>query len=62
MSRIGVTVVVVTRLLPRSGGMAKDNGAPEVGQLSRAWTRGCKETESRQTASGAARPWLDSAE
>ena len=33
--------------------MAEDHGASEAGKLPRAWTRGCKETESRQRASGA---------
>ena len=28
--------------------MAEDHGAPEAGQLSRVWTRGRRETESRQ--------------
>ena len=28
--------------------MAEDHGAPEAGQLLRAWTRGRRETESRQ--------------
>ena len=35
-----VVVVVVTRPLSRDGGMAEDHGAPEAGQLPRAWTRG----------------------
>ena len=30
-----VVVVVVTRLLPRNGGMAENHGAPESGQLLR---------------------------
>ena len=54
--------VVVTRQLPRDGGMAEDHGAPEAGQFSRAWVRGRKETESRQTAGGAKSPLLDGAE
>ena len=33
--------------------MAEDHGAPEAGQLSRVWTRGRKEAESRQRVSGA---------
>ena len=33
--------------------MAKDIGAPEAGKFSRVWTRGRKETESRQRVSGA---------
>ena len=54
-------VVVVTRPLPRDGGMAEDHGAPEAGQLSRVWIRDRRETESRQRASGAKIPYLDSA-
>ena len=53
---------LVTRLLPRNGGMAEDHGAPEAGQLPRVWTRGRRETQSRQRVSGAKSPWLDSAE
>ena len=49
-------VVVVTRSLPKDGGMAEDHGASEAGQLARAWTRGRKETESHQRASGAKSP------
>ena len=45
--------VVLTPPLPRDGGMAEDHGAPETGQLSRAWTRSNRETESRQRASSA---------
>ena len=36
--------------------MAQDHGAPEAEQLSRAWTRGRGETESRQKVSGAKGP------
>ena len=57
-----VVVVVVTQTLPRYGAMAEDHGAPEAGQLTTAWTRGRKETESRQRESGAMSPLLDSAE
>ena len=32
-------VVVVTRPLPRDGGLVGDHGAPEAGQLSTAWTK-----------------------
>ena len=39
-----VVVVVVTRPLPRNGGMAGNYRAPEAGQLSRVWTRGRTET------------------
>ena len=49
-------VVVVTRSLPRDGGMSEDHGAPETGQVSRVWTRGRRETESRQRASDAKSP------
>ena len=38
--------------------MAEDHGAPEAEQLSRVWTRGRKEIESRQRVSGAkVRSW-----
>ena len=46
-------LLLVTRPLPRDGGMAEDHGAPEAGQLPRVWTRGHTETESRQRVSGA---------
>ena len=49
-------LLLVTRPLPRDGGMADDHGAPEAGQLSRVWTRGRKEIESRQRVSGAESP------
>ena len=39
--------------------MAEDHGAPEAGQLFRAWTRGRRETESRQRASDAKSLLLD---
>ena len=60
----------------RNGAMAEDHETPEAGQLPRAWTRGRKETESRQrswtvqnemrgvlgrVSAGAARRILDSA-
>ena len=45
-------VVVVTQPLLRDVGMVKDHGAPEAGQLPRAWTRGCRGTESHQRVSG----------
>ena len=50
-------VVVVTRPLPRDGGMAEDHGAPEAGQLPRACIRGRIETESRQRAAQRVRSW-----
>ena len=31
------TIVVITRPLPRNGGMTENHGAPEPGQLSRTW-------------------------
>ena len=51
-----VVVVVVTLPLLRDGAMAEDHGALEARQLSRSWTRGRRETESRQTASGTKSP------
>ena len=41
---VGLLLLLVTRPLPRDGGMAEDHGAPEAGQLPRVWTRGRKET------------------
>ena len=55
-------VAVATRSFPRDGGIAEDHGAPEAGQLLKAWTRDRRETESRQRASGAESPQLDSEE
>ena len=55
-------LLLITRPLPRDGARAEDHGAPEAGQLPRAWTRGRRETESRQRVSGAKSPWLDSTE
>ena len=49
-------LLLFTRPLPRDGGMAENHGAPEAGQLPRFWTRGHKETESRQRVSGAKSP------
>ena len=49
-------LLLVTRPLPWDGSMAEDHGAPEAGQLPRVWTRGRKETESRQRVSGAKSP------
>ena len=48
--------VVDIRPLPRDGVMAEEHGALETRKLSRAWTRGRRETESRQRASGAKSP------
>ena len=55
-------LLLATRPLPRDGGMAEDHAAPESGKLSRVWTRGRKETQSRQRVSGAESSLLDSAE
>ena len=54
--RAQLLLLLVTRPLPRDGGMAEDHGAPEAGQLPRVWTRGRTETESRQRVSGAKSP------
>ena len=48
-------LLLVTRPLPKDGGMAEDHRTPEAGQITRVWTRGHKETESRQRVSGAKR-------
>ena len=48
--------VVVTRPLSKNGGMAEIHGAPQARQVLKAWTRGRKEKESRQRASGAENP------
>ena len=49
-------LLLFTRPLLRDRGMAGDHGAPEAGELPRVWTRGRRETESRQRVSGAKRP------
>ena len=49
-------LLLITRPLPRDGGMAEDHRAPEAGQLSRVWTRGRRETESRLRVSSAKSP------
>ena len=49
-------LLLVTRPRPRDGGMAEKLAALEAGQLSKAWTRGRRETESRQRVSGAKSP------
>ena len=49
-------LLLITRSLPMDGGMAEDHGAPEAGQLPRVWTRGHRETESRQRVSGVKSP------
>ena len=51
-----LTVLIVNRPFPMDGGMVEDHEAPEAGQLSRVWTRGRRETKSRQRASGAKSP------
>ena len=51
-----VMLLLFTRTLPMDGGMAEDHRAPKAGQLPRVWTRGRKETESRQRVSGAKSP------
>ena len=51
-----VLLLLVTRPLPRDGGMAEDHGAPEAEKLPRVWTRGGRETDSRQSVSGAKSP------
>ena len=55
-------LLLVTRPLPRDGGMAEDHGAPEAGQLPRVWTRGRTETESCQRVSAAKSSLVNSAE
>ena len=49
-------LLLVTRPLPRDGGMAEHHGAPESEKLPRVWTRGRKETVTRQRVSGAKSP------
>ena len=39
-------LLLITRPLPRDGGMAEDHGAPEAGQLPTVWTRGRRDRES----------------
>ena len=51
-----LSLLLVTRPLTRDGGMAEDHGAPEAGQLPKVWTRGRRETESRQRVSDAKSP------
>ena len=46
-------LLLITQPLPRDGGMAEYRKVPEAGQHPRAWTRGRRETESRQRVSGA---------
>ena len=49
-------LLLITRPLPRDGGMAEDHGASEAGKLPMAWTRGRRKTENRQRVSGAKSP------
>ena len=44
-------LVVVTRPLLWDGGMAEDHGAPEAGQLPRAWTKDCRDRVAKERAS-----------
>ena len=53
---IALVLLLFTRPLLRDRSMAEDHGAPEAEQLPRVWTRGRKETESRQRVSGAKSP------
>ena len=57
-----VVFVVVAGPLSKDRGVAEDHETAEVGQLPRAWTRGCRETESRKRVSGAKNPQQDNVE
>ena len=48
MDGLVVAVIVVYPTLPRDGGMAEDHGAPEAGELPRAWTRESLKSERRK--------------
>ena len=48
--------VVVTQPLTRDGGVAEDNESPGAGKFPRPWSRGRRETNCRQRASGAKIP------
>ena len=50
-------LLLVTRPLPRDGGMAEDHEAPEAGQLPRVWTRGRRETETPKSERHKVRSW-----
>ena len=54
-------VVAVTRLLSRDGGMARDHGAPEAGQLPRPGLEVAEKKNCRR-ASGSKIPQQDNAE
>ena len=59
MKRLSIVfsfVVVSTRPLSRDGDMTENHAASETVQLPRAWTRGRRETESRQRVSGPESP------
>ena len=47
---------LITRSLSRDESIAEVHGAPEIGQLPKAWTRGRRETESCQRGSAAKNP------
>ena len=49
-------LLLVTRPLPKDGGMIGDHGASETGQLPKVWTRGRRKIESRHRVSGAKSP------
>ena len=51
LNHLGQLLLLLPDLL-KDGSTAEDHGATEAEQLSRAWARGRKETESRQKASG----------
>ena len=48
-------LAVVTQPLPRDGSMAEDHGAPEAGQLPRAWTRDHEERKKYRAKNGSLR-------
>ena len=50
---IFVVVVVATGPLARDESTTENREVPEAGKLPRAWTRGSRETKSRQKPSGA---------
>ena len=39
--RLLLLLLLITRPLPRDGGMTEDHEAPEAGKLPKVWTRGC---------------------
>ena len=53
-----IVAVVVTRALPKDGGMAEDHGAPEAGQFPRAWTsRRERQRVAKEQAAQRVRSW-----